>query len=133
MYLRVFFYSSRIRHTRCALVTGFQTCALPIYLGLHCREQLHQVNRDDIFLLAVIEQTLQRPVEQGVAVLHSPALFVDRLVGEAGVAADEAGDLQQALRPSPRVAAAEHAHRIAAHEGKSEVEPADVETGRATS
>src|SRR3546814_9330059 len=27
-----FFFSSRRRHTRCALVTGVQTCALPIYL-----------------------------------------------------------------------------------------------------
>src|SRR3546814_10333408 len=27
----VFFFSSRRRHTRCALVTGVQTCALPIY------------------------------------------------------------------------------------------------------
>src|SRR3546814_5289305 len=26
----VFFFSSRRRHTSCALVTGFQTCALPI-------------------------------------------------------------------------------------------------------
>src|SRR3546814_1659651 len=37
LYLRVvgcvvfcFFFSSRRRHTRCALVTGVQTCALPI-------------------------------------------------------------------------------------------------------
>src|SRR3546814_2661940 len=34
----LFFFSSRRRHTRCALVTGVQTCALPIsrienYLG----------------------------------------------------------------------------------------------------
>src|SRR3546814_8141921 len=29
-FLRVFFFSSRRRHTRCALVTGVQTCALPI-------------------------------------------------------------------------------------------------------
>src|SRR3546814_2642498 len=27
----MFFFSSRRRHTRCALVTGVQTCALPIY------------------------------------------------------------------------------------------------------
>src|SRR3546814_6269809 len=27
-----FFFSSRIRHTRCSLVTGVQTCALPISL-----------------------------------------------------------------------------------------------------
>src|SRR3546814_5138400 len=29
----VFFFSSRRRHTRCALVTGVQTCALPISSG----------------------------------------------------------------------------------------------------
>src|SRR3546814_3956680 len=28
-----FFFSSRRRHTRCALVTGVQTCALPISRG----------------------------------------------------------------------------------------------------
>src|SRR3546814_5936789 len=28
-----FFFSSRRRHTRCALVTGVQTCALPISLA----------------------------------------------------------------------------------------------------
>src|SRR3546814_1619288 len=34
-----FFFSSRRRHTRCALVTGVQTCALPISLanGAECR------------------------------------------------------------------------------------------------
>src|SRR3546814_6596154 len=36
-----FFFSSRRRHTRCELVTGVQTCALPIYavaraLGARC-------------------------------------------------------------------------------------------------
>src|SRR3546814_1283406 len=30
MVARFFFFSSRRRHTRCALVTGVQTCALPI-------------------------------------------------------------------------------------------------------
>src|SRR3546814_3703045 len=29
--LFLFFFSSRRRHTSCALVTGVQTCALPIY------------------------------------------------------------------------------------------------------
>src|SRR3546814_9268298 len=33
-YFIYFFFSSRRRHTRCALVTGVQTCALPILLGL---------------------------------------------------------------------------------------------------
>src|SRR3546814_9826266 len=29
----LFFFSSRRRHTRCALVTGVQTCALPIWMA----------------------------------------------------------------------------------------------------
>src|SRR3546814_10420406 len=29
-YFSLFFFSSRRRHTRCALLTGVQTCALPI-------------------------------------------------------------------------------------------------------
>src|SRR3546814_2066796 len=31
MLFSYFFFSSRRRHTRCALVTGVQTCALPIF------------------------------------------------------------------------------------------------------
>src|SRR3546814_6552956 len=31
-----FFFSSRRRHTRCALVTGVQTCALPISAAASC-------------------------------------------------------------------------------------------------
>src|SRR3546814_17350479 len=34
VFVCVFFFSSRRRHTRCALVTGVQTCALPIFLVL---------------------------------------------------------------------------------------------------
>src|SRR3546814_4178734 len=31
LFFVLFFFSSRRRHTRCALVTGVQTCALPIF------------------------------------------------------------------------------------------------------
>src|SRR3546814_6837383 len=34
MFCVILFFSSRRRHTRCALVTGVQTCALPISGGL---------------------------------------------------------------------------------------------------
>src|SRR3546814_6915716 len=33
VFVYFFFFASRRRHTRCALVTGVQTCALPIYNG----------------------------------------------------------------------------------------------------
>src|SRR3546814_7911160 len=36
----LFFFSSRRRHTRCALVTGVQTCALPILGTQHIDEIL---------------------------------------------------------------------------------------------
>src|SRR3546814_6301872 len=41
--LLVFFFSSRIRHTRCALVTGFQTFALPIFrlVAHHVGAEVH--------------------------------------------------------------------------------------------
>src|SRR3546814_8415060 len=41
----MFFIASRRRHTRCALVTGVQTCALPIY---RTRLQVIQKNWTDL-------------------------------------------------------------------------------------
>src|SRR3546814_4165344 len=47
----VFFFSSRRRHTRCALVTGVQTCALPIFsivcvvISLSSLAELHNRSR----------------------------------------------------------------------------------------
>src|SRR3546814_9180815 len=38
-----FFFSSRRRHTRCALVTGVQTCALPI-----CRKGANHDGRAEV-------------------------------------------------------------------------------------
>src|SRR3546814_4403396 len=39
-----FFFSSRRRHTRCALVTGVQTCALPILPPI-CPMPRHRTDR----------------------------------------------------------------------------------------
>src|SRR3546814_3365797 len=36
----LFFFSSRRRHTRCALVTGVQTCALPISMFVAIRRDV---------------------------------------------------------------------------------------------
>src|SRR3546814_11287610 len=44
MFLFRFFFSSRRRHTRCALVTGVQTCALPI--SLHGFNSLQLISSD---------------------------------------------------------------------------------------
>src|SRR3546814_2554905 len=44
----VFFFSSRRRHTRCALVTGVQTCALPISAfcrPMHSRDTIRSTHQ----------------------------------------------------------------------------------------
>src|SRR3546814_2072674 len=67
-YWSVFFFSSSRRHTRCALVTGVQTCALPISLVV-----------DSL----VIGACLQIPAFTGVAVANrEPGLTEDIGVGQ---------------------------------------------------
>src|SRR3546814_1151832 len=54
----LFFFSSRRRHTRCALVTGVQTCALPIWktpMPREIGETLVSVRRDKRFNAPGIE------------------------------------------------------------------------------
>src|SRR3546814_1940389 len=46
-----FFFSSRRRHTRCALVTGVQTCALPIFV----LEQRAVERRDRLGGIAILQ------------------------------------------------------------------------------
>src|SRR3546814_483871 len=41
----LFFFSSRRRHTRCALVTGVQTCALPILAGRELEKLRHALRQ----------------------------------------------------------------------------------------
>src|SRR3546814_13015890 len=43
-----FFFSSRRRHTRCALVTGVQTCALPIFISGKTLSRLVLLPSDNI-------------------------------------------------------------------------------------
>src|SRR3546814_21022249 len=49
----MFFFSSRRRHTRCALVTGVQTCALPISVPVHRRGDAPSID-------IVTRQTVER-------------------------------------------------------------------------
>src|SRR3546814_7853050 len=62
-----FFFASRRRHTRCALVTGVQTCALPICAGLAQLRQAWIAERGDT-------KELDGPTSQyGRSRLESPA------------------------------------------------------------
>src|SRR3546814_2433557 len=48
-----FFFSSRRRHTRCALVTGVQTCALPIFIHSLAATEKRGVFKSWTVLLAI--------------------------------------------------------------------------------
>src|SRR3546814_5880122 len=61
-----FFFSSRRRHTRCALVTGVQTCALPIFHAAR-REQAIA----DIQLPSTTRRARHRPTHQLSEVIGS--------------------------------------------------------------
>src|SRR3546814_2118530 len=66
----IFFFSSRRRHTRCALVTGVQTCALPI-------SQISRVaaarNIPKARVRALVEQSVASPL---LGVLGEPRVNV---------------------------------------------------------
>src|SRR3546814_15012623 len=76
----MFFFSSRRRHTICALVTGVQTCALPIFVF---RKTARNFNPD----MATAANATIAEVEEVVPAgeldpdhIHTPGIFVDRVI-----------------------------------------------------
>src|SRR3546814_6315770 len=55
-----FFFSSRRRHTRCALVTGVQTCALPIFRPADQDAPRIHLDRNDAGASFILAQRLAR-------------------------------------------------------------------------
>src|SRR3546814_6884453 len=81
----IFCFSSRRRHTRCALVTGVQTCALPIYnmpheianpADLSTRELLAEIIRHAV--LAEAEVRFFTPRGEGKAVMQRVRMELSR-------------------------------------------------------
>src|SRR3546814_3264239 len=86
----MFFFSSRRRHTRCALVTGVQTCALPILLKawpagqpLPKADHLLAFQRGQIPTFN--DQSLPSLAEAGGWVALSASRSEERRVGKEGV------------------------------------------------
>src|SRR3546814_1364999 len=61
-----FFFSSRRRHTRCALVTGVQTCALPIFPRQTAVAQIRQPVTSHAVIDEILGATLQRSLVREV-------------------------------------------------------------------
>src|SRR3546814_17652141 len=83
--VKVFFFSSRRRHTRCALVTGVQTCALPIYHLASTLDDIVDYAEQAADMLAIYQ--VDAPMEQANVLA---AILVD--------ASERVADALRALR-----------------------------------
>src|SRR3546814_17758989 len=83
------FFSSRRRHTRCALVTGVQTCALPISLllglstGTRAAQELHQRPREQPDTPARNSRTTGRVRTVSLGRLPFPAILANAQSSDA--------------------------------------------------
>src|SRR3546814_10793140 len=85
----LFFFSSRRRHTRCALVTGVQTCALPIcegqdMAGVPGEEVVVGVARFQEVVEGLEGELRVRRVEEGDDDRRQPAVLQQSLEAEIG-------------------------------------------------
>src|SRR3546814_4020265 len=91
----VFFFSSRRRHTRCALVTGVQTCALPILHVIRLRRYARALVRDADQADDLVQECLTVALAQAhrwtpgtdlrawlFTILHNPHRSEERRVGK---------------------------------------------------
>src|SRR3546814_5192388 len=72
----MFFFSSRRRHTRCALVTGVQTCALPISPGADA------LTTAEIVKHAITERAKSFPAGFEIAFPFDPTAFIKLSIEE---------------------------------------------------
>src|SRR3546814_2690441 len=97
MFWFFFFFSSRRRHTRCALVTGVQTCALPI----SARARFGRVDQVDV--ACGREPAVARHLLLELPLAPPGITERDDPVPQPGGAGDRAQDVDGARqRPAPR-------------------------------
>src|SRR3546814_9097203 len=82
----LFFVSSRRRHTRCALVTGVQTCALPIFVisvhGISDWAGEGEVRTTGVPFRVTDGETQIVAVRQGLGMTTLPCRSEERRVGK---------------------------------------------------
>src|SRR3546814_6041735 len=80
-----FFFSSRRRHTRCALVTGVQTCALPIFdladIVVTAQKRAERLRDVPISIGVMSGETLDRATVGGTAEALSRVAGVSTTTG----------------------------------------------------
>src|SRR3546814_1947951 len=99
------FFSSRRRHTRCALVTGVQTCALPIYRSSRVDHRACAARIVGARLAAIGLADVMRETDRGARLLRDTHPFLGNGVDRAvviffdGMAGNERVDVQMGAAP----------------------------------
>src|SRR3546814_3452790 len=100
-----FFFSSRRRHTRCALVTGVQTCALPIFVVISGGSR-PMFSKDLEYTIGQCYKHAREARDEYMTVEHLLLALLDNPSAEAVLKATGAdfhrlrGDLEQAIASS---------------------------------
>src|SRR3546814_11440891 len=119
----LFFFSSRRRHTRCALVTGVQTCALPIYVIVY--DNAGAVIHDGSSDISTYGQAMQDPLAfEAVAArdVHMQVQMEERLmdvsapirIGDQRIGGDRIGYSLESAMDEKQSSTAAMQERIAA-------------------
>src|SRR3546814_6874487 len=99
IFFTLFFFSSRRRHTRCALVTGVQTCALPISAKLRLQRAIRSLPRR-VRLLGMIARR-RATASHSLNNLFSPGYFSRAADSHACLRSEEhTSELQSLMRIS---------------------------------
>src|SRR3546814_2822465 len=98
-----FFFSSRRRHTRCALVTGVQTCALPILRATAIAEAFRAEGKKVLLIMDSLTRVAHAGREIGLA-LGEPAsargyppsaiAMLPNLIERAGTSVSSGGSIR---------------------------------------
>src|SRR3546814_4224821 len=75
----IFFFSSRRRHTRCALVTGVQTCALPISFAANLARAKGRLDAEHE--KRIVQLLAEVPAATNAALAHDASRSDERRVG----------------------------------------------------
>src|SRR3546814_3354821 len=138
----MFFFSSRRRHTRCALVTGVQTCALPIWrhrLGRRVGVVLVNVDNPaaDVAARPAVEE-IDDETDRGPDQEEDDALVieVEEQIDAAQRSEEHTSELQSLMRISYAVFCLKkknNRHKIAYKQQKTEKNISNYNTTRTTS
>src|SRR3546814_1589172 len=111
LFLELFFFSSRRRHTRCALVTGVQTCALPISVEpiVRVHSQRPWVSS---FIFAITNELTKSPAQYANMLAATMRQVLPNTISSAGCSVWLNGSSALGFMPTTTARSEEHTSEL---------------------